>query len=307
MAEKKVMIVTGGNSGLGLETAKSLCGLGHHVIISVRDHDKGTAAMSHIKSAVPTADIAYSIMELSDPQSIRDFVTSFLAKEKPLHVLMNNAGMFMPLRNPERRTARKDPELELTMTTNCMGHFLLTNLLLDKLKASGTEADPARIINVSSGITVEKMGVNQGGFFIDDIMLAEEGHYWTGLQSYRNSKLAIHLWTKELAKKLKGCNVVVNTVCPGFIPATALSRENRATYRGMFLLTIANSFIGRWLFSAEPVEAGRDKLLQMAVSEDRKTSGIFYTQFQPRTEAAEVLDEDNQMKIWDLCVKYSTL
>ncbi|XP_067928385.1 retinol dehydrogenase 12-like [Watersipora subatra] len=307
MADKKVVIVTGGSSGLGLETAKTLCELGHHVIISVRDDEKGQAAVSQIRSSLPTADITFSIMELSDPQSIRGFVKRFLSSEKPLHVLMNNAGLFRQWSNKQRVTVRNDPRLELTMSVNCMGHFLLTNLLLDKLKASGTNADPARIVNVSSSLTVDKVGVEQSGFFIDDLMLAEKDHYLTGLQSYRNSKLALNLWTNEMATQLEGSNVVVNSMCPGFIPETGLARENRTSLIGSLIMGIASTFIGRRLFKSESLITGRDKLIQMAIAENKKTSGVFYTQNKPTTEATEVLDENNKSKIWELCVKYSTL
>ena len=233
MDGKKVIIITGANCGIGLETAIGLCELGHDVVISVRDAAKGEATISEIKAKVSDAQVMYFTMEMSDPQSIRGFVEQFRSTGKKLHVLINNAGLFKPYYDPTRFIAREDESLEISMTVNCMGPFLLTNLLLDMLKEAGTETEPTRIVNVSSSLTVAKRAAKESGFFIEDIMLKEEGHYKNGMQSYRNSKLALNLWTAELAQKLHGSHVIANTVCPGFIPSTNLPRDSTTSFSGL--------------------------------------------------------------------------
>lgn len=213
----------GANSGVGLDTATRLCSMGHDVVISVRDSAKGVATIETIRKTVPQATVMYITMELSDPQSIRDFETQFKETGKKLNVLINNAGRFD---DKKRYTARKDPVLELTMITNCMGPFLLTNLLLDDLKASASLSVPSRIVNVSSMITSKRQSAP---FYIDDLMLAQPGSHVNGLHTYRNSKLALNLWSNQLALTLAGTNVVVHTVGPGFIPSTNLGRDFRSS------------------------------------------------------------------------------
>mgnify|MGYP001791681619 FL=1 len=224
--EEKVIIITGANSGIGLETAKSLCELGHDVVISVRDDDKGRTTTDIIKAGTKDAKISYITMELSDPMSIRRFVDKFHETGKKLNVLINNAGLFMRFMGTERTIVRQDQTREVTMTVNCMGSFLLTNLLIDDLKATATKEKPSRVVNVSSNLTVQGKAFGTGDFFIDDLMLAKEGAYVNGLHSYRNSKIALNMWSNELAEKLKSSNVTVNTVCPGWIPSTGLKRHN---------------------------------------------------------------------------------
>lgn len=226
MGEAKVIIVTGANSGVGLDSATRLCSMGHDVVVSVRDHAKGQATIATIKETVPQANVMYLTMELTDPQSIRDFVTKFKETGKQLNVLVNNAGLFKKFTDKQRYTARNDSSLELTMIANCMGPFLLTNLLLDDLKAAASEAYPSRIVNVSSMITSKG---KSSQFYINDLMLAEPGHHVNGYQTYRNSKLALNLWSNQLASTLARTNVVINTVCPGFIPSTNLGRDFRSS------------------------------------------------------------------------------
>lgn len=220
------IIVTGANCGIGFETSKALCKLGHDVVISVRDHEKGQATVSSIKAEVPNAQIMYLIMDLSNPISIGNFVDSFQKTGKKLHVLINNAGVFQEYRSGTRVPVKTSNDLEMTVTVNCMGPFFLTNLLLEDLKATGTEEQPARIINVSSSIIL--MPSRGWEFDIDDIMLNKPGSYKSGFQAYKYSKIALNLWSNELAKKLESekTNVLINTMCPGFIPSTGLKRHN---------------------------------------------------------------------------------
>lgn len=220
---RKTVIVTGANSGIGLEAAKGLCKLGHDVVISVRDEQKGAATVSQIKAAVPDADISFFIMEMSEPESIRSFVKCFRDTGKALHALVNNAGSMPQYNNPERYITRDDPEYEVTVTVNCMGTFLLTNLLLADLTESGTDDRPSVIVNVSSSVNTFK--VKEWKFYIDDLMLKQSGRYHSGTHAYWCSKIGLNLWSNELAKKLAETNVRVNTLCPGIIPTTDLHRE----------------------------------------------------------------------------------
>ncbi|KAF6024913.1 hypothetical protein EB796_016750 [Bugula neritina] len=306
--EKKVIIITGANCGIGLEAAKGLCELGHDVVVTTRDDSKGEATVAAIKTEVSDASVMYLTVELSDPQSIRDFVEKFKSSGKKLDILVNNAGLFMKYSSADRHTARNDPSYEVTMTVNCMGPFLLTNLLLDELKATGTKESPSRIVNVSSGLTIMvKQDSSKPPFYIDDLMLTEQGHYVSGMQSYRNSKLALNLWSNEMAKQLEGSHVIINTICPGFIPSTSLARDNVTSLFGSIMMYVLDSFIGRLFVKSSPVSEGRRRIVSMCVDEETKTCGLFYHRSKPTPEAAEVLHSEHKEKIWSLCVKYSGL
>ena len=222
------VIVTGANSGIGYEVAKSLCRQGHDVVISVRDEEKGDSTVSRIKSEFPDAQLTYFTMEMSDPQSIRSFVENFKATGKSLHILINNAGVLHSWSESERHCVRGDESLEETMMVNCIGPFLLTNLLLHKLKESANKESPSRIVNVSSNAINFKpieWPVN-----LDDIMLENTDSYICGAQAYRHSKVGMNLWSKELASRLNGTNVTVNCLCPGFVPDTAIFRNTSISF-----------------------------------------------------------------------------
>lgn len=225
-SSSSTIILTGANCGIGFETCKVLCQLGHDMVISVRDDAKGQATISAIKAEIPAAKIMYLIMDLSDPVSIRAFVDAFHKTGKSLHVLINNAGVFQAYKDATRVPVPSNPDSEMTMAVNCMGPFLLTNLLLDDLKTAGTEDHPARIVNVSSMITT--MASKGWEFDIEDIMLTKPDSYKSGFQAYKCSKIALNLWSNELSRRLadKQAYVIVNTLCPGFIPSTNLGRNN---------------------------------------------------------------------------------
>lgn len=234
MAEKstKSVIITGGNSGLGFAVAQKLCQLGYDIIISTRDDSKGKDAVSRIKDRIPTASVMYLTMELTDSESIRSFVKRFHETGKKLYCLMNNAGMQKSFSDKRRYPARGDNSLELTMTSNCMGPFLLTNLLINDLKASATNNQPSRIINISSRIMHYEVDSREWKFDIDDIMYEKPGSFFNGQQAYACSKIALNLWSIEMAERLKESNVVLHMLCPGFIPSTSLVREARKTFLG---------------------------------------------------------------------------
>ncbi|XP_056346950.1 dehydrogenase/reductase SDR family member on chromosome X isoform X2 [Oenanthe melanoleuca] len=140
----KVAIVTGGTKGIGYQTVKHLARLGMHVIIAGNSESDGQEAVRKIKEETLTGKVEFLYCDLASMKSIRQFVQQFRAKNCPLHVLVNNAGVMLV---PERKT---EDGFEEHFGLNYLGHFLLTNLLLDTLEQSGTHRHNARIITVSS-------------------------------------------------------------------------------------------------------------------------------------------------------------
>ncbi|CAO2586743.1 Retinol dehydrogenase 11 [Lemmus lemmus] len=181
----KVAIVTGANTGIGKETAKDLAQRGARVYLACRDVQKGELVASEIQAITGNNQVLVRKLDLADTKSIRAFAKEFLSEEEHLHILINNAGVMMC---PYSKTA---DGFEMHIGVNHLGHFLLTHLLLGKLKASA----PSRVVNVSS------LAHHLGRIHFHN--LQGEKFYSAGL-AYCHSKLANVLFTRELARRLKG-------------------------------------------------------------------------------------------------------
>jgi NAD(P)-dependent dehydrogenase (short-subunit alcohol dehydrogenase family) len=197
----KLAIVTGGNTGIGLETTKTLAAAGATVIVPARDVEKAR------KNLQGVANIEIAEMDLMNPDSIDTFAKSFLASGRPLHLLINNAGiMWVPLRRDSRG-------IESQLATNYLAPFQLTKMLWPALK----KANGARILNVSS------QGHQFAPFnFEDPNFLYRE---YETLQGYGQSKTALNLFSMELNIRANSSNVNVYAVHPGAIGGTELARE----------------------------------------------------------------------------------
>ncbi|MCP4426598.1 MAG: SDR family oxidoreductase [Chloroflexi bacterium] len=195
---EKTMLVTGANAGIGKATALGLAKMDAAVVMVCRNREKGEAARDEIIAQSGNENVDLMIADLSAQQSIRRLAQEFNEKYERLDVLVNNAGGVF-----SSRTLTEDG-LEYTFAFNHLGYFLLTNLLLDKLKANGA----ARIVNVSSEA--------QAGATINFDDLQSEQDY-NGFRAYGQSKLANVLFTNELARRLDGNGVTVNALHPGVV------------------------------------------------------------------------------------------
>ena len=197
----KIASVTGGNTGIGLETTKTLAFAGATVIVPARDVEKAKKNLQFI----PNVEIA--AMDLMDPGSIDAFANSFLASQRPLHLLINNAGiMWVPLRRDEHG-------IESQLATNYLAPFRLTARLWPALK----KANGARVVNVSSH------GHHFAPFHFEDPNFLHR-EYET-LLGYGQSKTAVNLFSVELDKRAQASNIRVYALHPGSIGGTELGRE----------------------------------------------------------------------------------
>ena len=192
-------LVTGANTGIGKETARGLAKRGARVTLAGRSEDKTRAAMADIAAETSGADLEFLQLDLSDFESVRKAASEFLAREEPLHVLINNAG----LAGGKGMTASG---FETAFGTNHMGPFLFTQLLLDRLK----QADAARIVNVASTMHYQAKG-------IDWDAVRRPAASRVGMKEYSESKLANVLHAQELARRLAGTNVTTYSLHPGVI------------------------------------------------------------------------------------------
>lgn len=194
----KVVIITGANTGIGKETAIDLARRGGKIYIACRDLKRGGDALIDIRKESKSEDVHFLQLDLSSLDSVREFSKKFHQLESKLHVLINNAAvMGCP------RTLTKDG-FEMQFGTNHLGHFLLTNLLLDLLKAGA----PSRIVVVSA--LLHKRGEIKRDDLMGDISYGKQA-------AYCHSKLANNLFSHELARKLQGTGVTSNSLHPGVI------------------------------------------------------------------------------------------
>ena len=204
----KIVIVTGANAGIGKVTARELAKMGAHVVMICRSQQRGEAARQEIINASGSKKVDLLIADLSSQADIRQVAAEFQQKYDRLDVLVNNAGAYF-------RTRHESVDgFELTFALNHIGYFLLTNLLLDMLKASA----PARIVNVSSD-------AHKGGKVDFDDLQATKSYGQQGFGAYSNSKLMNILFTNELARRLEGTNVTANSLHPGFV-ASNFAKNN---------------------------------------------------------------------------------
>jgi len=193
----KVCVVTGGNCGIGLSTAIGLARQGARTVIVSRNRERGEAAVATVLEQTGV-EVELVIGDLGSVATTRALAAELLERFPELHVLVNNAGLWLP-----NRVLNADG-LETTFAVNHLGPFLLTNLLLDRLIASA----PARIVNVSSA------GHRRGNLDFNDLQ-AERGY--GKVKAYCDSKLCNVLFTRELARRLEGTGVTANALHPGMV------------------------------------------------------------------------------------------
>lgn len=254
----RVYVVTGANSGTGLATTEQLVRQGAHVIAACRRVAAGAEATQHL--AGERGSVTVMELDLGSLESVRAFAAAFTAKHDALHGLVNNAGV---MNTPQGRT--KDG-FETQLGVNHLGHYLLTELLLDTLKASA----PSRVVCVSS---VAHAGMQNRPATIELDDLHFEGRDYDGIVAYNQSKLAIVVYARHLAKRLEGAGVSVFSTHPGWIRSN-LVKHTMPTWVQNVLMRPLGGMIG--LMSAYD---GAQTQLHCLLDDDAPNhSGAFYSQ-----------------------------
>jgi NAD(P)-dependent dehydrogenase (short-subunit alcohol dehydrogenase family) len=273
----KVCLITGATSGIGKATALGLARMGATVVMVGRDRARSEAVQSEIKAQSGNSAVDLLIADLSSQASIRQLARDFQQRYSQLHVLINNAGVYM-----FRRKETVDG-LEMTFAVNYLAPFLLTNLLLDMLKASA----PARIVNVSS----EAQAI--GYIRINDL---QSRRGYRGMRAYGQSKLALTMFGYELARRLAGTGVTVNSLHPGFV-ATNIGGNNVPAA----LRPVVKFFISLLSVSAQE---GAETPLYLASSPDVEgVTGKYYIKGVPRRSVPISYDESLEKQLWEESVK----
>ena len=253
-------VVTGANSGIGFEVAKQLAKQGAEVVLACRRPDEGEKAAAEIREEAPDAKVEVRELDLGSLDSVRAFAKGFTADHDRLDGLLNNAGV---MNTDEGRT--KDG-FELQLGINHLGHFLLTELLLDTLKASA----PSRVVNVSSCFHDVAQG-REGEIDFDDLHFRERDY--DGWKAYAQSKLANVLHAKELAERLEGTGVSAVSVHPGWV-RTNLIRHTMPTFLQDYLLRPILGLMGM----IGPWEGAQTSLHALLADDVPEHSGAYYSQ-----------------------------
>jgi NAD(P)-dependent dehydrogenase (short-subunit alcohol dehydrogenase family) len=279
LAGKKA-IVTGASSGIGVETARALAHAGADVILAVRSVEAGERTRAEIESGLPKEHGLVSVarLDLSDLRVVREFAEQYLRSGAALDLLINNAGVMAP---PLGTTAQG---FELQMGTNHLGHFLLTNMLVEPLSKS----EAARVVTVSSDL--HRRGKNESVLrTLDDDPKFEKRKY-SGFDAYGDSKLANVLFTRALVKRMPE-SVLAFSLHPGVIP-TNLSRH----------MGIAGSLFGVALkVFSKSISQGASTSVYGATSPDLEgRSGAYLFDCRVKEPSKDALDDDAADKVWAL-------
>src|SRR6267143_25668 len=274
----KTCLITGGNSGIGKATALGLARMGANVVVVSRSKEKGEAALAEISAESGNRNVELMLADISSQDSIRRLASDFKAGHEKLHLLVNNAEVYLT-----RRTTTSDG-FESTFAINHLGPFLLTNLLLDLLKASA----PSRIVNITSDAH------NGAKVNFEDLQGEKK---FSGWKAYGQSKLAMILFTHELATRLDDTGVTVNSAHPGVV------RTNFANNNG--LVTFGFRLMRPFFIS--PATAAK-RILYVATSPDLDgVNGKYFTKKHEAKSSQESYEDDSAKRLWQISEQLTNL
>ena len=266
----KICLITGATAGIGRAAALQLSQLGANLVLVARNPRKAESTVQQIRQQTGNQELEILLADLSSQQEVRLLAEEFKARYQRLDVLINNAGLLMTSRQESR------DGIEMTFALNHLSYFLLTNLLLDVLKASS----PSRIVNVSSD------SHQQANLDFGDLQY--RGRY-RGFQAYGRSKLANLLFTYELARRLEGTGVTVNSLHPGLVATNFLANNG---FRGRAM----NLFVR--LLGRSP-EKGARTITYLASSTDVEgVTGQYFVDEGLVASSPASHDRDDALRLW---------
>ncbi|HEU5347202.1 MAG TPA: SDR family oxidoreductase [Ktedonobacterales bacterium] len=270
----RICLITGATSGIGLVTARELAARGATVAMVGRNESKTRAAVEDIRQQTGNAEVDYLLADFKSPAAIRGVAEAFRRRYGELHVLVNNAGVLLWQR---RETA---DGLEMTFAVNHLAPFLLTNLLLDMLRASA----PARVVTVASD-------AHRGATIRFDDIQHTQGRY-NGLMVYGQSKLANVMFTYELARRLAGSSVTANTLHPGVV-ATNIYRSSNRIFNWATMMVMP-------IFALSPERGARTSIYLASSPDVASVSGRYFVKCKPRNSSQVSYDEAAQKRLWEI-------
>jgi NAD(P)-dependent dehydrogenase (short-subunit alcohol dehydrogenase family) len=275
----KVVLVTGATSGMGKVTARVLATYGATVVIHGRDEEKAKETVEEIKEETKNPAVYYLLADFEKLDDVRIMANEFRSRFHRLDVLINNAGAVF-----SKRQESLDA-IELTLQVNYLSHFLLTNLLLDMLKASA----PSRVVNVSSGVH------ERGHIDFEDLQMTRK---YSGQKAYASSKLALVLFTYELARMLEGSGVTCNASNPGLA-------KTHLGYDAGLLTSLSKRFVDIFGKSAE--KSAETTIFIASSPELSKVSGKYFEEKEEAESSEMSYNTSAAKKLWDISLRLTKL
>lgn len=277
----KVVLITGGSSGIGYQTALELALKKYTVYITGRNKDKTEDAVLKIKSITNNLNIDYFLSDFSDLESVRKMGNQILSKLERLDVLINNAG------GVNSKFELTKVGYEKTFTTNHLAGFLLTNILLDLL----IQSSPSRIINVSSDSHYKGK--------LDFSKINSPENYFI-MQAYANSKLCNVLFTYELSRKLQDKGVIVNSLHPGVVN-TRIGQKNTRFLSNIVWMLIANT-------KGVSLKKGAETSIYLATSEEvSRITGKYFEKCKIKNSSPISYDHNLAKELWEMSSQITEL
>uniref|UniRef100_A0A4W3IZT5 Dehydrogenase/reductase (SDR family) member 13a, duplicate 3 n=1 Tax=Callorhinchus milii TaxID=7868 RepID=A0A4W3IZT5_CALMI len=268
----RTVIVTGANTGIGKETALDMARRGARVVLACRSKDRAEAAVLDIRRVSDNNQVVFMHLDLASLKSVRAFAETFLKSEPQLHILINNAGVGL--------VGKTEDGFSMGVGVNHFGHFLLTNLLLERLK----QCVPSRVVVLASE-TYRMVGLD-----FSKLSRTEPGHT-NGFLDYAHSKLCNVLFARELSNRLEGTNVTCYSVHPGVVNTEVFRHLNR--WLMLILVPVAA------LLFRDP-EGGAQTSIHCAVQEGiERFSGRYFSDCRVREVVAHARDDAVARKLWE--------
>lgn len=276
----KVCLITGGTDGIGLATARELAARGAQLLLVGKNPDKGAAAMAQIASQAGQGSVAFLRADLSSQSEIRGLAGQVHGRTDRIDVLINNAGaIFM-----ERQLTLEG--IEKTFALNQLSYFLLTNLLLDLV----TKAPQARIVNVSSDLH------KRGALDFYDLQMT---HGYSGMKAYSNSKLGNIMFSNELARRLRGQGVAVNSLHPGYV------HSNFGQNNGVFMGGLMS--LSSKLFGISPEQGAATSIYLASAPQAAGVTGQYFAHCREVRPSSASQSQEDAARLWSVCSEMTGL
>jgi NAD(P)-dependent dehydrogenase (short-subunit alcohol dehydrogenase family) len=273
------VLITGATSGMGKATARALATYGATIVIHGRDADKAKETVEEIQEETKNSAIYYLIADFEKLEDVRGLASEFRRQFHRLDLLINNAGAVFSKRQ------ESSDGIELTLQVNYLSHFLLTNLLLDMLKATA----PSRILNVTSGLH------ERGRIDFEDLQMTRK---FSGQKAYASSKLAQVLFTYELAKRLEGSGVTCNASNPGLA-------KTHLGYDAGILTSLSKRFVD--LFGKNAEKAAENTIYLATAPEMESVSGKYFEEKQEAESSEMSYNTSAAQRLWEVSMKLTRL
>jgi len=278
----KVCMITGATSGIGKATALGLARMDADIVIVGRDRALGEATLDELRAASGNANVHLLLADLSSQNAIRQLAADFKSLGLPLHVLINNAGTSLT-----RRSVTVDG-IETIFAVNYLAPYLLTNLLLGKL----IESAPARVVNVAGDFH------RKATLKFDDLMSERD---YSGFQANNQAKLALILFTYELARRLMGTRVTANCLHPGAVATDSVLKDPDVPAFAKIMFRLFR----RFFLSRE--EGAETSVYLASAPEVAAVSGKYFIKKRPVASSPESYDATIARRLWDVSLRLTRL